>query len=138
VAADPVAAGEQQWRALVDTVDQSGQLRLAQVMRDWVRVIELGPTELLYALAPGYSGDPTAELRDALLRATGERWQVTRAEGEGAPTLREAAEAIKAAQQAALLQHPLVEAAFAAFPDAQIIEDSPDARVAQGGNRWSR
>ncbi|MFM5884245.1 MAG: DNA polymerase III subunit gamma/tau [Novosphingobium sp.] len=134
---DPVAAADQQWRALVDLVDQSGQLRLAQVMRDWVRVIELKPTELLYALAPGYSGDPNAELRDALLRATGERWQVTRAEGEGAPTLREAAEAIKAAEHATLMQHPLMEAAFAAFPDAQLIEDSPEARIAQGGNRWS-
>ncbi|MFC0590824.1 DNA polymerase III subunit gamma/tau [Novosphingobium aquiterrae] len=137
-AADPVATGDQAWRALVDVVDQSGQLRLAQVMRDWVRVIELKPTELLYAVAPGYSGDPTAELRDALLRATGERWQVTRGEGEGAPTLREAAEAIKAAELAALMQHPLMEAAFAAFPDAQLIEENPEARVAQAGNRWSK
>ncbi|MDE2412324.1 MAG: DNA polymerase III subunit gamma/tau, partial [Sphingomonadales bacterium] len=136
--ADPVATADAQWRALVERVDQSGQLRLAQVMRDWVRVIELKPTELFYALAPGYSGDPGAELRDALLRATGERWQVTRGEGGGQPTLREAAEAVKLAEHAALMQHPLVEAALAAFPEAQIIEDTPDAKVAQGGNRWSR
>ncbi|PKB25126.1 DNA polymerase-3 subunit gamma/tau [Novosphingobium kunmingense] len=136
--AEPVASGDAEWRALVETVDQSGQLRLAQVMRDWVRVIELKPLELLYALAPGYAGDPNAELRDALLRATGERWQVSRGEGEGAPTLREQAEAIKLAEHEAMMRHPLVEAAFAAFPDAQLIEESPDARVAQGGNRWSR
>jgi len=127
------------WSALIDQVDQSGQLRLAQVMRDWVRVIELKPTELLYALAPGYPGDPTAELRDALLRATGERWQVTRGEGEGQPTLREAEEAAKAAERATLMKHPLVEAAFAAFPGAELVEESPEARVAvQGSNRWSR
>ncbi|WP_296678270.1 DNA polymerase III subunit gamma/tau [Novosphingobium sp.] len=137
-AAQPLPAPDLPWRALVETVDQSGQLRLAQVMRDWVRVIDLKPTELLYALAPGYSGDPTAELRDALLRATGERWQVTRGEGAGQPSLREQAEAIKEAERAAMMAHPLVAAAFAAFPDAQIIEESPDTRAAQGGNRWSR
>ncbi|MDE2436733.1 MAG: DNA polymerase III subunit gamma/tau [Sphingomonadales bacterium] len=136
--AAPVARTDQTWRALIETVDQSGQLRLAQVMRDWVRVIDLGPAELLYALAPGYSGDPTAEVRDALLRATGERWQVTRGEGDGQPTLREAAEVAKAAEREALMRHPLVEAAFTAFPDAQIVEESPEARVAQGGNKWSR
>ncbi|NOU03449.1 MAG: DNA polymerase III subunit gamma/tau [Novosphingobium sp.] len=137
-AAAPAARAESVWSALIEQVDQSGQLRLAQVMRDWVRVIELKGEELLYALAPGYAGDPTPELRDALLRATGQRWQVTRGEGEGQPTLRELAEAAKQAERAALMQHPLVEAAFAAFPDAQIIEETPDARIAQGGNKWSR
>jgi DNA polymerase-3 subunit gamma/tau len=137
-AAAPAARAEAGWSALIEQVDQSGQLRLAQVMRDWVRVIELKGEELLYTLAPGYAGDPTAELRDALLRATGQRWQVTRGEGEGQPTLRELAEAAKQAEHAALMQHPLVEAAFAAFPEAQIMEETPDARVAQGGNKWSR
>ncbi|MBS0481160.1 MAG: DNA polymerase III subunit gamma/tau [Proteobacteria bacterium] len=136
-AVQPAPTG-QAWRGLIDVVDQSGQLRLAQVMRDWLRVIILKPGELMFALAPGYSGDPTTEVRDALLRATGERWQVTRGEGEGEPTLREVAEAAKAAEREALMRHPLVEAAFAAFPEAQIVEETPEARVAQGGNKWSR
>ena len=105
-------------------------------MHDWVRVISLSPGELVYALAPGYPGDATAELRDALLRATGERWQVTRAEGDAQPSLKEAKDAEKDAARAALLQDPLVNAAFAAFPGAELIEESPDARVAQGGKNW--
>ncbi len=134
----PVAAGPD-WAALVDQVDQSGQLRLAQVMRDWVRVIDLQPGELTYALAPGYPGDPGAELRDALLRATGQRWQLNLREGDGRPTLREDAEAAKAAQQAALLRHPLVEAAFTAFPEAEMIDEEAEARVVgKGGKSWSR
>jgi DNA polymerase-3 subunit gamma/tau len=139
-AAQPVpAAGPSAalgWEELIDTVDRSGQLRVAQVMRDWIRVIALAPAELTFAVAPGYSGDPGPELRDALLRATGERWFVQRGEGDGAPTLRELAESAKEAQAAALRQHPLVEAAFAAFPQAEIIEDTPDARVASMGNKW--
>ena len=124
------------WEQLIETVDRSGQLRVAQVMRDWVRVIALAPGELTYSVVPGYPGDVGPELRDALLRATGERWTVQRGEGEGTPTLREQAEAQKAADEAALRSHPLVKAAFAAFPQAEIIEDLPDARLASMGKKW--
>ncbi len=48
------------------------------------------------------------------------------------------ADAVKQAERDAMMRHPLVEAAFAAFPDAQLIEDSPDAQAAQGGRKWSR
>ena len=120
------------WPALINTVEQSGQLRLAQVMHDWVRVATLEPGELTYALAPGYPGDPSSELRDALLRATGERWQVTRIEGEAAPALRETAEAAAQAAREALLRDPLVEAAMAAFPAAELLDAEP--RVAHGSN----
>ena len=134
VAAPVAALG---WEQLIETVDQSGQLRVAQVMRDWVRVIALAPGELTYAVAPGYPGDLGPELRDALLRATGERWTVQRGEGEGTPTLREQAEAQKAAETELLRRHPLVEAAFAAFPQAEIIEEKPEARIASaGGSKW--
>ena len=120
------------WPALINTVEQSGQLRMAQVMHDWVRVAALSPDELTYALVPGYPGDPSSELRDALLRATGTRWQVTRIEGEAAPALRETAEAAAGAAREAMLRDPLVEAAFAAFPTAELLDAEP--RVAQGSN----
>ena len=133
----PVASAGAAWTDLIERVDQSGQLRLAQVMRDWVRVIALEPGALTYQLAPGYAGDPTPELRDALLRATGERWQLTRGEGEAQPSLRELAEAAKAEAEAALRAHPLVAATLNAFPGAELIEDEAEPKaVSQGGNRW--
>lgn len=134
--AAPAPVASLGWEQLIETVDRSGQLRVAQVMRDWVRVIAIAPGELIYSVAPGYAGDLGPELRDALLRATGERWTVQRGEGEGTPTLREQAEAQKAAEDEALRRHPLVEAAFAAFPQAEIVDDTPDARVASMGNKW--
>ena len=53
VAAAPVAALG--WEQLIETVDQSGQLRVAQVMRDWVRVIALASGELTYAVARAHT-----------------------------------------------------------------------------------
>ncbi len=127
----------QDWKALIERVDQSGQLRVAQVMHDWVRVIDLRPGELFYAQAPGYTGDMGAELRDALLRATGERWQVTRGEGDGRPTLREEAEAAKSEAKAALLRSPLVEATFAAFPGAELLDEQAEAQLSgRDGQSW--
>ncbi|MGB7655802.1 MAG: DNA polymerase III subunit gamma/tau [Novosphingobium sp.] len=135
-AAEPVAPTAADWAALVHRVEQSGQLRISQIMHDWVRVADLKHTELTYALVPGYPGDPSAELRDALLRATGERWQVSRIEGDAQPALREAAEAARDTTRAAVLADPLVEAALGAFPGAELLDEDKEQRVAGAGKNW--
>jgi DNA polymerase-3 subunit gamma/tau len=122
------------WADLVDRVDQTGQLRVAQIMRDWVQVIELTPLRLFYAVAPGYPGDPSSELRDALLRATGERWEVQRGEGKAQPSLREADEVERNSAKAAVLAASMVQAAFAAFPQAELVDESTVARP--DDNNW--
>jgi len=133
--AAPATVSSADWRKLVDSVEASGALRVAQTMRDWVRVIELAPGRLSFSLAPGLAEDPSPELRDALLKATGERWQVERSEADGLPTLREQAEAERESARERIRNNPLVDAAFAAFPDAELVEDPEGA----GGNRnWSK
>ena len=134
-AAEPATPMAVHWSALCDKVEHSGQLRVAQIMRDWVRVVELTPLTLLFALAEGYPGDPTPDLRDGLLRATGERWEVRRGEGEAAPSLRELTEQAKAADDAALRASPMVAAALAAFPDAEFVEDQAGRSGGQHVNR---
>lgn len=123
------------WRELCERVDRAGMLRVAGTMRDWVRVIELEPGRLVYALAPGMADDPAAELRDALLKATGERWQVERGTADGTPTLREQAEAARAAEAERIRKHPLVEAAFEAFPGAEFADEDDSPR---GDRNWSK
>ncbi|MBO9517128.1 MAG: DNA polymerase III subunit gamma/tau [Porphyrobacter sp.] len=125
------------WAELCETVDRAGMLRVAGVMRDWIRVIELTPGQLTFAPAPGFSEDPSPELRDALLKATGQRWLVERGTGEGTPTLREQAEAAKAAEADRIRKTPLVEAAFAAFPGAEIVEET-GTNGHRGEKNWSR
>ena len=123
------------WQRLVERVDQSGALRVAQVMRDWLRVIELAPGKLLYEVAPGLGEDPAVELRDALLKATGERWQVGAGTGASLPTLREQADAAKAAEDARIRSAPLVEAVFEAFPGAELVDD---AEGPQDSRNWNK
>jgi len=128
----PVAAApSQDWAALVEQVDASGQLRVAQMMRDRVRVIELGPERLVYQQADNFPDDPAPDIREALFKVTGKRWLIERGAGEAQPSLREAAEAAAAAEEARIRADPLVMAAFEAFPDAELI---PPAKAAAGGS----
>ena len=141
--AQSVAAGEPQslipgqWQALVRALDSGGHLRISQIMHDWLRPVALSQTGLRYALAPGYPGDPTGEIREALQKFTGERWEVELVTAGGDPTLREIAEAARAAELAELRTSPLVEAAFAAFPAAELVTET-DTGPAGRDRNWSR
>ena len=135
----PATQAALEWGVLVAEVEASGAFIGAGLMRDWVRVIALERGKLVYALAPGLSHDPAGDIRDALLRGTGEKWVLEVAEGtsvEGAaPTLRELAEAESAAEAARIRAHPLVAAAFAAFPNAEFVAEPEPAR---GRQDWTR
>jgi DNA polymerase-3 subunit gamma/tau len=134
--APPAAAPNQSWAALVDQVDAAGQLRVAQMMRDRVRVIELGPDRLVYEQADAYPDDPAPDIREALFKVTGRRWQIERGMGAAQPSLRETAEAEAAASDARIRSDPLVKAACEAFPDAELIGTEP-ARAAAGNPPWN-
>ena len=131
----PQAAAPLDWEALVERVERD-KLGLGSKMRMQIRVVELAPGTLRYAQPAQFSEDLVPELRAALLSLTGERWQVERVEADGAPTLVEQAEARMRADEEAMRRSPLVEATFAAFPEAQFIteEDAPQGR---GERKWS-
>ncbi len=121
-ASAPVAASPvQDWAALVEAVDAAGQLRVAQMMRDRVRVIEIGPDRLVYEQADSFPDDPAPDIREALFKVTGRRWQIERGSGTAQPSLREAADAEAAAEDARIRSDPLVAATLAAFPEAELI-----------------
>ncbi|MGY6552497.1 MAG: DNA polymerase III subunit gamma/tau [Erythrobacter sp.] len=121
------------WAGLVDRVDGAGHLRVAQMMRDRVRVIELGAERLIFEQADNFPDDPAPDIREALFKVTGMRWQVERGQGAGEPSLREAADAAAKAAEERVRSDPLVKAAFAAFPDAELL--GPQGNVAQASAR---
>ena len=124
--AAPAASAPQaslDWAGLVDRVDHAGGMLLATKMRMQVRVVELAAGVLRFSQPAAFPDDLRAEIRAGLERATGGHWQVERVAEGGAPTLVEAGEAAKAATEQALMASPLVEAALAAFPGAEIVAE---------------
>ncbi len=134
-----VAAPAVNWVELVDRVEHSGlpgHMTLSNKMKLQVRVVELAPGRLVYALAPPFKEDMSAELRDALLKVTGERWDVELAATGGAPTLVEAVDAAKAEEERRVHAIPLVKLAKEIFPDAELVEE--EAPAAAGQRKWGR
>ena len=123
------------WPDLVERVEAVSPL-VAATMRLAVRVIRVESGLLSYELAPGITADPSADIRRALEAATGERWQVERGEGKGAPSLEEERATRAAEEEAAMHDDPLVKAVMAAFPEARIVDDAgaDDA----GARPWSK
>ncbi len=110
----------------VENCSQPGCLSLSQTMHDWMRVVEIGPAVLRFKLVPGLNDDPSRPLADMLLKVTGERWRVECLAADdpavAQPALRELAEAADHAARDAILNAPMVQAALAAFPGAELIE----------------
>ena len=115
------------WAQLVDRVDAAGQLQAASIMRLQVRPITVEKGRLVYSRADRYSDKIEPILHDALRLATGENWQVESGDPAAAsPSLVETQRAEREQAKAALREHPLVKATFAAFPDAELIEDGAE------------
>ncbi len=127
------------WQALdwSDVVAQIGASRpnLASILKMQVRVIEFDSGTLRYSQVPGFTDDFLSGLRTALLEITGDEWLIERNDSGGAPTLVEADEAAKAEARGAVMRSPLVEAALAAFPQAELIE-ADAAGPGPGERNW--
>ena len=130
---EPVAALD--WAMLVQRVETARPL-VGGVMRNWIRPVEVRDGLLHFQIDADYKAeDPAPDIRKALEELTRERWSVERTVGDAQPSLRERDEAQATAAQAALLADPLVKAALAAFPDAQLVDDE---RTSPDRTPWSR
>ena len=113
--------------ALVETRKPS----LANHLHDCAALVSLTPPDLVLRLThPWTQSDFKRELETHLNAATpGTRWSVRLEESGGEMTLLEQGEAAKAAIRAQILETPVVKAAMAAFPEAELVDGEPE--------RWS-
>ncbi|ESZ87253.1 MAG: DNA polymerase III subunit gamma/tau [Blastomonas sp. CACIA14H2] len=118
-AAPPPPATLRTMTDLVDMLDHANKWLIAAQIKSDMRLIELGDDRLVYQSATGRD-DYVPLLREALASITGRRWEVERGEGEAQPTLAELEQQAEAAMRDEILNHPLVKATQAAFPDAEI------------------
>jgi DNA polymerase-3 subunit gamma/tau len=97
---------------------------LADQIEHQVRLVRYAPPELIIKPTGQLGDDFVRRLGEALKGATGERWQIAIGEGGAEPTIaeRKAGEANEARQ--AILDAPIVKAALAAFPDADLVDDN--------------
>ncbi len=133
---DPVAPVALDWVKLVDGIENKiGRLQLASQLKMQARPVEVIEGHLTYAQAPGFADDFAPDLRQALLDLTGQRWQVDRVAEGGAPTIFEQQQSERDAADAKLRAHPMVEATFAAFPDAELVSHEDTAGSPPWRNR---
>ncbi len=104
---------------LVDMLDHANKWLIAAQVKTDMRLIELGEDRLIYQSATGRD-DYVPLLREALMAITGRRWEIERGEGEAQPSLAEQEKRAEEAMRDEILNHPLVKATQAAFPDAEI------------------
>ena len=117
---------------LLDRLSENHKL-VEDTMRDVVRLVEYAPPLLAYQLAGPVTPGFIPELREALAEVTGTRWTLEEREGAAQPTIFEVEKAEAEADRRAIMESPLVKAAFAAFPDAELLDSDTDEQ-----DNWSK
>jgi len=87
-----------------------------------VRLVRFEDGQLEFSPSADASPQLAAEIGKKLLEWTGRRWIVAVSSEQGQDTLRDVSDRAKASKLADISSHPLVKAAFAQFPGAQIVE----------------
>ncbi len=124
-AARPFAPAD--FAGLVGLLEDKGHHAVAAQLANGARVVRYDAPELILSGSRPMSADTLRDVADALKTATGKAWKIALEDAPGAPTLREKAKADEEATRQAILDTPLVKAAFAAFPEAEL-EDWPGKR----------
>ena len=108
------------FEGLVHLLEENGHLTVAAQLTNGARVIRYAAPELVISGSRPMSADSLRDAAEALKRTTGQAWKISLDDGPGAPTLREKAKADQEAVRQAALDTPLVKAALAAFPNAEL------------------
>ena len=107
---------------VVELIRARRDVKLLVEVETGVRLARYQPGRIEFEPAPGAASDLAARLGSRLQAWTGARWAVSVVGGGGAPSIAEARHADRAALEAEARRHPLVQAVFAAFPEARIAD----------------
>lgn len=113
------------------------EIKLKSVLEAGVRVVSFETGRIEISLLEGTPNTIANELSEALSRVTGQRWFVSIARAVGAaaaaPTLREQAKTREDEAKERAKEDPLVKAALAVFPGAEIVHvREPDLILPEG------
>jgi DNA polymerase-3 subunit gamma/tau len=112
----PASIGE-----LVALLDANNRHGLAANVRNRLRPVRYAPPEIVASAATPLPADFLRDLAAELRVITGKTWKVTADDAPGGPTLKEEDAAAERAYEDEVRASPIVAAALAAFPDAQLM-----------------
>jgi DNA polymerase-3 subunit gamma/tau len=107
---------------VVALIRANRDVKLLVEVETYLRLARYAPGRIEFEPAPGAPTDLASRLGQRLQGFTGVRWGVSVVASGGAPSLTEARNAEQDALKQEAMQHPLVQAVFAAFPAAKITE----------------
>ena len=110
------------FEALVALAAEKRDIQLKHALECDVRLVRFAQGQIEFALAPGASPQLPQILMRKLQEWTGQRWLVALSSDEGAPTLREVAEARERERLVGVRAIPLVRSVLDRFPGAEIVD----------------
>ena len=111
-----------EFAAVMALLEERGHHALYFRLHSNARLVSAAPGELAFSGSRPVSADVLTELAQVLKAETGRAWKINMVDAPGEPTLKESADAADEAARQAILGTPIVEAARAAFPDAELID----------------
>uniref|UniRef100_UPI003B3B2D60 DNA polymerase III subunit gamma/tau n=1 Tax=Sphingomonas sp. TaxID=28214 RepID=UPI003B3B2D60 len=110
--------------ALIALLDEKGARKLSQQLHDYAGLIAYDPPLLAIRPVKPLPGDFARDLSTTLRRLTEATWEVSLRDAPSEPSLLQQEQAAAEAARNDILNAPMVLAARAAFPDAELIEDT--------------
>ena len=96
-----------------------------------MRIVSFSAPTIIYQSARSIASGDLKKIADALKETTGTAWTIEEGQGEAKPSISEQAQLDQEAATQAILDTPLVKAAFEAFPDAELLENETDQVAAE-------
>lgn len=126
-----VETGPTSYAAMVDLFQQRGELVLWSYLSQSVRLVKFEPGRVEVNPAPSLPQGFVGQVGKHLTDWTGQRWVMVISAAEGDPTLKEQAEAAKAAYLEKSAEHPLVQKVLETFEGARVIDIQTKAKPTQ-------
>jgi DNA polymerase-3 subunit gamma/tau len=117
---EPASAFPKDFKALVELVASGGKPHLAQQLHDYCGVAHFAPPDMALKPSKPLSGDFLRELGAALKSLTGATWEISISQGDAEPSLLEQERMAGDRERQAVLDSPMVRAAFDTFPGAEL------------------
>ena len=115
--------------AVVDLVRSQRDVKLLVEVESCIRLVSYQPGRIEFTPTSDAPSDLSQRLGGALQRWTGERWAIILSNTGTAITIAEDRTAAEDAIKAEAQQHPLMQAAMASFPNANIIDIRTTAEI---------